>query len=264
MFVYLSKLLPLFFYPLGVVSLTVILALVFKQRERLQRWLLRIGLIILWLAGNRWVSYGFARSLEWRHLPSENIPTAEVIVLLGGGTEPGDTPRPMVEVNAAGDRVLYAAYLYQQSAAPVILVSGGNVEFSSDRTSTPAAEMTELLLLLGVPASAIWQQPNSQNTYEDGFYSVEILAEKEIDTVILVTSAMHMPRSRAVFEKLGVTVIPAPTDFTITEHNWHTTFHPRLGEFVIRVFPSASALNLTTNVLKEYLGMLIYSLRGWM
>ncbi len=56
MFIYLSKLLPLFFYPLGVVSLTIILALVFKQRERLQRWSLRIGLIILWLAGNRWVS----------------------------------------------------------------------------------------------------------------------------------------------------------------------------------------------------------------
>ena len=264
MFVYLSKLLPLFIYPLGLVTVIILLVLIIENRNRFPRGLLIFGLILLWLAGNRWVSYGLARSLEWRHLPSEEMLSAEVIVLLGGGTEPGDPPRPMAEVNAAGDRVLYAAKLYQQGAAPMILVSGGNVEFSSDRNSTPAEEMTELLLLMGVPNSAIRQQAESQNTYEDALYSSEILAESGIDEVILITSALHMPRSKALFEQQGITVIPAPTDFTVTEHNWETTFNPRMGEFVIYVMPNASALNLTTNVLKEYIGMLVYSLRGWM
>ena len=127
MFVYLSKLLPLFIFPLGLASLFIILALIVNKRKRLQRGLMIVSLIILWLAGNRWVSYGLARSLEWRNLPLQNIPAADAIVLLGGGTEPGDPPRSMVEVNSAGDRVLYAAYLYQQGAAPVILVSGGNL-----------------------------------------------------------------------------------------------------------------------------------------
>lgn len=264
MFVYLSKLLPLFIYPLGLVALIILVVLIVEKRNRFPRGLLIVALIILWLASNRWVSYGLARSLEWRNLPPEEFPSAEVIVLLGGGTEPGDPPRPMAEVNAAGDRLLYAAKLYQQGAAPVILVSGGNVDFSSDRNTTPAEEMTELLGLMGVPANAIWQQPESQNTYEDALYSAEILAEHGIDEVILITSALHMPRSKALFEQQGITVIPAPTDFTVTEHNWRTTFDPRLGEFVIYVMPNASALNLTTNVLKEYIGMLVYSLRGWM
>ncbi|HOM67637.1 MAG TPA: YdcF family protein [Brevefilum fermentans] len=263
MFVYLSKLLPLFIFPLGLASLFIILALIVNKRKRLQRGLMIVSLIILWLAGNRWVSYGLARSLEWRNLPLQNIPAADAIVLLGGGTEPGDPPRSMVEVNSAGDRVLYAAYLYQQGAAPVILVSGGNLGYVSARNSTPAEDMTELLILMGVPESAIWQQPDSQNTYEDALYSSKILAENKITEVILVTSAQHMPRSKALFEKQGITVIPAPADFTVTEHNWHATFKPNLGEFVIYIFPSASALSLTTNVIKEYLGMLIYSLRGW-
>jgi uncharacterized SAM-binding protein YcdF (DUF218 family) len=142
-------------------------------------------------------------------------------------------------------------------------VSGGNVEFARERGSTPAEEMTELLLLLGVPESAIWQQPGSQNTYEDALYSAEILAENGIDEVILVTSALHMPRSKALFEKQEITVIPAPTDFTVTEQNWSSTFDPLLGEFLIHLMPNASALNLTTNVLKEYIGMVVYSLRGW-
>ena len=264
MYVYLSKLLPLFIYPLGLVSLIILLVLIIEKRDRFPRGLLIAGLVILWLASNRWVSYGLARSLEWRDLPSEITAQVEVIVLLGGGTEPGDPPRPMAEINAAGDRVLYAARLYHEGAAPIILASGGNVEFAGDRSSTPAAEMTELLLLLGVPFDAIWQQPNSQNTYEDALYSAEILAENEISEVILVTSAMHMPRSKALFEKQGITVIPAPTDFTITEQNWSSAFNPYLGEFVIHLMPNASALNLTTNVLKEYIGMVVYSLRGWL
>ena len=146
----------------------------------------------------------------------------------------------------------------------MILVSGGNLDFSSERNSTPAEDMTELLLLLSVPEDAIWQQPRSQNTREDALYSAEILAENEIDEIILVTSAMHMPRSKALFKNQGLNVIPAPVDFTITEHNWHTTFNPNLGEFFIQLLPSAGSLNLTTNVIREYIGLLIYSLRGWL
>jgi len=82
--------------------------------------------------------------------------------------------------------------------------------------------------------------------------------------IILVTSAMHMPRSKALFKNQGLNVIPAPVDFTITEHNWHTTFNPNLGEFFIQLLPSAGSLNLTTNVIREYIGLLIYSLRGWL
>ncbi|MBW6465759.1 MAG: YdcF family protein [Brevefilum sp.] len=264
MFVYLSKLLPLLIYPLGLASLIILLVLILGKPRHWPKGLLVVGLIILYLAGNRWVSYGLARTLEWRNLPPENTPSAEVIVLLGGGTEPGDPPRPMAEVNNAGDRVLYAAKLFREGAAPVILASGGNVEFTSDRNSTPAEEMTELLLLLGVPADAIWQQAESQNTHEDALYSAEMLAENEIDEVILVTSAMHMPRAKALFESQGITVIPAPADFTITEHNWQATFRPTIGEFVIHLLPNASALNLTTNVIKEYIGLLIYGLRGWL
>lgn len=181
----------------------IILALIVNKRKRLQRGLMIVSLIILWLAGNRWVSYGLARSLEWRNLPLQNIPAADAIVLLGGGTEPGDPPRSMVEVNSAGDRVLYAAYLYQQGAAPVILVSGGNLGYVSARNSTPAEDMTELLILMGVPESAIWQQPDSQNTYEDALYSSKILAENKITEVILVTSAQHMPRSKALLKNRG-------------------------------------------------------------
>jgi uncharacterized SAM-binding protein YcdF (DUF218 family) len=264
MFVYLSKLLPLFIYPLGLGCLILILILIFDKKPKLRRALLIIALAVLWLSSNRWVSYALARSLEWRNLPPEKTPQAEVIVLLGGGTESGDSPRPMTELNSAGDRVLYAAKLYHDGAAPFILASGGNLDFNTARGATPAEEMTELLLLTGVPADSILQQEQSQNTYEDALYSAEILADRGITEIILVTSAMHMPRSRALFEEQGIDVIAAPVDFTITEMNWQSNFKPEPEIFLINLLPNASSLGLTTNVLKEYIGMFVYGLRGWL
>jgi len=178
MFVYLSKILPLFVYPLGVVCFFILMALILDKHNQFRRVLLIFALIILLISSNRWVSFALARSLEWRDLPPEEMPQAPVIVVLGGGTESADPPRPMSEVNSAGDRVIYAARLYQEGVAPHILVSGGNVDFSTSRGTTPAEEMTELLTLMGVPENAIWQQQDSQNTHEDALYSAEILTEK--------------------------------------------------------------------------------------
>ncbi|MFW5714389.1 MAG: YdcF family protein [Brevefilum sp.] len=264
MFVYLSKLLPLLVYPLGLACILLIAALIFGKHRRWRKGLMIAALGLLWLGSNRWISYSLARSLEWRHIPTGTIPQAEVIVVLGGGTESADPPRPITEVNSAGDRVLYAARLYHQGTAPNILVSGGNLEFSSARGQTPAEEMADLLALTDVPGEAIWQQNNSQNTYEDALYSARMLAEWNINEIILVTSAMHMPRSLALFENQGLEVIPAPVDFTITERGWESTFRPGIDEFLIYLLPNTSSLGLTTNVLKEYLGMLIYGLRGWL
>ena len=264
MFVYLSKLLPLLVYPLGLACILLVIALVLHKKPRWRNGLIIAALAILWLGSNRWVSFALARSLEWRYLPPQEMPQSEVIVLLGGGTESGDYPRPMTEVNSAGDRVLYAAKLHQEGAAPIILASGGNLDFSTARGATPAEEMHELLLLMGIEDQAIWQQNRSQNTYEDALYSAELLAENNITEVILVTSAMHMPRSVALFTAQGVSVIPAPVDFTITEQNWQAAFQPGFDELLINLLPNTSALGLTTHVLKEYIGMLVYGLRGWL
>jgi uncharacterized SAM-binding protein YcdF (DUF218 family) len=264
MFEYLSKLLPLFIYPVGLTCILLIILLIVNRHRKWQRGLLIAALILLWLSSNRWVSYALARSLEWRNLPPETTPSAEVIVLLGGGTESQDSPRPMTEVNSAGDRVLYAAKLYKDGAAPVILASGGNLSFSSARGESPAEEMRKLLVFTGVPEDAIWLQPDSQNTYDDAVLSSLILKENDITEIILVTSAMHMPRALALFEAQGLTVIPAPADFTVTEQNWQSAFKPSAGELFINLMPNASALGLTTSALKEYLGMAIYGLRGWL
>lgn len=264
MFIFLSKFLPQFIYPVGLATVLIILALVFQKRKKWQNAAIITALVVLFIAGNRWVAFSLTRSLEWQHLPPAVLPQAEVIVLLGGGTEPAQPPRPIVELNSAGDRVLYAASLYQQGKAPYLLLSGGNIDWLNAQESTPAGQMASVLEMMGVPDSAIWLEPESLNTYENAVNSAGILAEKDIDHIILVTSATHMPRSVALFQAQGLRVIPAPTDFKVTEENWHALWQPNLSAQLTQLMPNIANLNMTTTALKEYIGIFVYRLRGWL
>lgn len=265
MFVFLSKFLPAFVYPLGLATLLLAVGWLFLRRKpRVQFAFLAAAFLILFIGGNRWVSSALARSLEWQYLPTQEPPNSEVIVVLGGGTETALPPRPMVEINSAGNRVLYAARLYRQGKAPHILLSGGSIDFMGPRASSPAQEMADVLVFLGVPSDALWLENQSQNTYENALYSAQMLRQKGITRVILVTSAMHMPRSVALFKHQGIEVIPAPADFSITQAGWDDLWKPDLASFLVNLMPTTGSMGLTTDSLKEYLGIWIYHLRGWL
>jgi uncharacterized SAM-binding protein YcdF (DUF218 family) len=160
--------------------------------------------------------------------------------------------------------MIHAADLYQSGAAPLVILSGGNVEWMDSLDNSPAADMRQILEKLGVPDSAMILQTRSQNTHEDAVFSSEILRKKGITRIILVTSAMHMPRSVALFEKQGIEVIPSPTDFTITEDGWSRTFSPNLETFLTNILPNSSAIGLTTTAMKEYIGLITYRIQGWL
>jgi uncharacterized SAM-binding protein YcdF (DUF218 family) len=166
-------------------------------------------------------------------------------------------------VNAAGDRILYGAQLYREGVAPVLLLSGGTINWQDGDAGTPADDMAKILTGIGIPESALWLQNRSQNTHEDAVYSAAMLKEAKISQVVLVTSAAHMPRSVALFEHEGIQVIPAPVDFTVTQQGWENLKNNGWQATLISFLPNTSSLGLTTNVIKEYLGIWMYRLQGW-
>lgn len=264
MFLYLSKLLPLFVYPLSLTCLLLLALLLLRKRPR---WVLAFGLaafLLLWLGGNRLVSMPLVRSLEWQYLPPAELPQAEVIVLLGGGEEPAAPPQTIAGINDAGDRMVYAAWLYQQGAAPRVLVSGGVVGVDGPALQPGAEAMRQLLEMMGVPTDAIILEPSSRNTYENAVETKKLLEAQGIERIILVTSAIHMPRSQAIFAKQGFDVIPAPTDYIITQAKWDYYWTPDPVIQIFNLFPSAETLDFTMRALKEYVGIMVYRLRGWL
>jgi uncharacterized SAM-binding protein YcdF (DUF218 family) len=262
MFIFLSKFLPLFVYPLGLACVLIVAALIAARRLRLQRAILILALLVLFPGGNRWVAMSLTRSLEWRYLPPEQIPQAEVIVLLSGGTLAADYPRPIVELNSAGDRILYAGELYRQGKAKYILLTGGTIDWLGEPGS-PTEEMATILEMLGVPREVMWFEPDSRNTYENAINSGRILKDKGITRILLVTSAWHMPRAVRLFEAQGLEVIPMPTDFTVTQKGWQELTRGDWKAQLINLIPTIDNLSLTTRNLKEYFGILVYDIRGW-
>jgi uncharacterized SAM-binding protein YcdF (DUF218 family) len=262
MFLFFSKLLPLFFYPLGLACLLLLVALlVWWKRSRWTPLPVFLGLAVLLLASNGWVSSSLARSLEWQNIPEGELPSAEAIVVLGGSLKPAWFPRPMVDVAEGGDRVFYAAQLYRENKAPLIITAGGRIDWQGSGGSE-AADITKLLTFIGVNPSDITQESNSLNTHQNAVNVRQILERRNLDRVLLVTSAIHMPRSLLVFQSQGIEAVPAPTDFLIAEPDLEQLDRTPQAT-LLNLLPSVDRLALTTRAIKEYVGIVVYWLRGW-
>lgn len=264
MFLFLSKLLPIFLYPLGLSCLLLLLAFVLLwRRPRLAAIPIGLALVLLLVSSSAWVSNWLVRSLEYQHLPQANIPKADAIVVLGGATHPATPPRPWVEVTEEGDRILYAAKLFREGKAPRIILSGGRIDWEGKNNTPEAADMAELIKTMGVPETAIIQEPTSRNTRENAVNSKKIMDAQGIRTILLVTSALHMPRSLRIFQKLGIDAIPASTDFLSSDREIQELHNTPQG-ITLNSLPDAERLRNTTRALKEYIGIGIYWLRGWL
>jgi uncharacterized SAM-binding protein YcdF (DUF218 family) len=262
MSIFLSKFLPLFVYPTGLITLFIILSLLFWKKRRLSLVFLITAFVVMLVAGNKYVAQSLTRTLEWKYPPLPGGITADAIVVLGGGTEPEISPRSMVEVNSAGDRVLYGIKLYQEGTAPVILLSGGDIDFWDESASSPAEDMATLMEQMGIPSKALVILNQSRNTQEDALFTCKYIKEHGLYKVLLVTSGFHMPRAMALFSAQGCGMIAAPTDISITEKGWEKLWHPTVEEFFLNLIPSYTHLSAVTRSLKEYYGMWYYSISG--
>lgn len=264
MFLFLSKLLPLLIYPLGLACVLLVVALVFiKRRPRWATAAIALALALLLVSSNNWVATGVMRSLEWRYQNTLNLPEAEAIVVLGGSIKPQFPPRPWIDVAEEGDRVLHGARLYLAGKAPLLVFSGGRITWGEGQSRSEAEDMAELAAALGVPSSAMLIEPDSLNTFENATYTQVLLADRDIERILLVTSAMHMPRALAIFKKQGFEAIPAPTDFHIAPDPQNLGQNTWQGR-TLNLMPQTENLHYLTRALKEYLGIGIYWLKGWL
>jgi uncharacterized SAM-binding protein YcdF (DUF218 family) len=236
-------------------------ALALRRRPQRQRAAVIAALLLLWLPSTRPGALLLATPLEREHPPLPAGTSAAVIVVLGGGARPLSPPRVTPELSESGDRMLYAAWLYQQAAAPQLVLSGGS--YPDARAPSEAANMGAILEIMGVPPDAQLLEEASRNTRENAVFVRQILAERGIDRIILVTSATHMPRSVRLFEREGFTVLPAPTDFVGTEADWDYVRDSGWTARLLLLLPEASNLQISTRCLKEYVGLVVYRLRGW-
>ena len=260
MMAFLYSLLLKLLYPTSITLLLLAAGVALRRRPTARRVCLVLAVLVLLVCGNGWVVAAMIRHLEGQYLPPQSMPTADAILVLSGGVLGRTPPRQTVEIGDAGDRVLYGAELYRQGKAPHIICTG-NVGTGGIAPRPAAEDMGELLRLLGIPASAIATEIKSENTREHAVNLCPLLQERQMNRVLLVTSAMHMPRSVGVFRRLcpAIEFVPAPTDFR-APFEGATPWHRQ----AIRLLPTPRSLLDFSDAAHEYLGIAYYRLRRWM
>jgi len=170
---------------------------------------------------------------------------AQAIVVLGGGRKLHALEYDGKDIpsDATLHRLRYAAKLYRETHLP-ILVTGGSPDGSD---GSEAAVMAQILKEdFAIPVK--WLEENSNNTSENARFSAQILKNEKISRIILITDAIHMPRSQNIFSKMGLDVVAAPTMFSRKANLTAFDF-----------FPSNGGLSSSSYALHEWIGLLWYA-----
>jgi uncharacterized SAM-binding protein YcdF (DUF218 family) len=175
-------------------------------------------------------------------LQASDVDGAQAIVVLGAGVYDNQPEYQSSSLTpSALERIRYAAYLYRKTHLP-ILVSGGN-PLGGD---TDAEVMQrELTTFFNTPVK--WVESKSANTAQNAQMSWELLHKEGISKILLVTHATHMRRAKASFDRVGFTVIPAPT-----------VFREMPPDSILNFVPQLRTLGTLNTVLHEWVGILWY------
>lgn len=213
MSIFVTKLLSLLVYPLSASLLLTFIGLFLLglRRYRSAMYFLLPAAAWLYLCSTALFAEFLMGALEQGYTPQAMSVTAsaDAVVLLGGGTRGYAHLGTFADLNQHADRLVHAAALYRANKAPVILVSGGALRGGEHE----AGQMRDILRIMGVPDQAILLEKQSLNTYDNAVFSAQLLRERGMQRVLLVTSAFHMRRAERLFLAQGLDVIPAPTDF---------------------------------------------------
>lgn len=174
---------------------------------------------------------------------------AQILVLSGGWFRRTESGYEVEMGSNSWERTLAAVKLWKRI--------GGSLVFTGaplpDGSDSVAQHMAQLARDLGVPADKVFAETRSRNTFENfAFSKQQFNLGAEGRPVVLVSSALHLPRSVAIAERMNLAVIPFPCNYRAERR-----IHWRMW------LPGNDGLANIEEALHEWVGLLAYRLRGW-
>jgi uncharacterized SAM-binding protein YcdF (DUF218 family) len=244
----LHKILPTLILPLGLCLGLLCAALAWR------RWILvALALLILLSGSNPWISSFLISRLENRFPKVEiaSCPDADAVVVLSGilGKKRSIPQSPELNWGEAYDRFDAGVRLFQAGKAPWLVL------FNPGRPQEGLPDFAEGEQLMrsaterGVPPQNICVLGPIGNTADEARMISEVANDRRWRSIILVTTAWHMPRAWERFRKTGVKIHPFPVDFRCD-----TARRVSVTDF----FPTAGAMATTEIFLREWVGRTFY------
>ncbi|CAM3294656.1 YdcF family protein [Aquirufa ecclesiirivi] len=257
MFYILSKILDILLSPTVWILIPLAIALMLKKVKQIKIAVL-CSIFILFLMTNATVCNYFLQRWE---IDTPDIGNGKSytwgILLTGGMIKYTDSHPERISTGEVADRMMQTFQLYQQGSIKKILITGGNTSISNLTidNSNESVNVKRLLIKMGVPSHDIFIENKARNTFENALYSSQMLKNYlEHDTVVVITSAMHLRRSIKCFEKQGFKIRPYAADILKKDTPQGILSYLK---------PSEKSLQTNYQLLREIVGMIVYKLQGY-
>jgi uncharacterized SAM-binding protein YcdF (DUF218 family) len=254
MFFILSKVLDFLISPIFWVLIALGFALFAKQPKRKKKSLVAAFLLLIFFT-NPFIINQVMHSYEARSYRIDDIKRQyDVAIVLGGATRyfNSETVRPVY--GNAVDRLIQAVDLYKSQKVKKILLTGGS-GYLLNQNIKESDLLRNVLLTMAVLDSDIIVENQSRNTYENAKMTADILKTNNFgSSYLVITSAFHVPRTRACFDKQNIDATYYPVD----EHSGAAELTPD------KLFvPNEGALNSWNLLVHEWIGLLSYKIAGY-
>jgi uncharacterized SAM-binding protein YcdF (DUF218 family) len=250
-----SKIVALVAQPLHWVVALLSLALLLPRRAVRQSRLCQItALAVLLVTGWEPLPDMLIRQLEQTYpemAPQADASAYDGVIVLGGALDSGMVARDHAQpvVNDAAERMTAASALARKYPQMPMVFTGGEGEFFGTGPSE-AQRAKAFFDAMGLPPGRFLYEDQSRNTYENALFSATMSGVDKKKRWLLITSAWHMPRAMATFEKAGWNVTAYPVDFrTGLDTPWTR-------------YSLAQGAERWQMVLREWIGIAAYRITG--
>ena len=241
--------------PFTIISILIVMGAIFLKKKWGKR-SLWTGIILLGFFSNPFIANQAMLAWEPDFKDFNAIENHEIGIVLTGVTNISKTAYDRTFFNKGADRITHALQLYRMGKIKKILITGGQ-GLNPVNSQTEAETLERFLLMTGMPAADILIEDQAKNTAQNAQFSKDFLVKNGIDTnqeFMLITSAFHMYRAKACFDKVGLKTETFPTDY----YSHETKFN-----FPSLFYPSPSAIDNWHKVVKEWIGITVYKLVGY-
>lgn len=255
MFFYLSQFLSFLAMPLTIILIFLLAGIIFL-RQKWGKKLLWIGIGLLLFFTNPFLSNMALLAWEPEFKSFEEIESHEIGIVLTGVTNMSKTAYDRTFFNKGADRITHALQLYRIGKIKKILITGGQ-GLNPSNPQTEAELLKRFLIMTGMPEQDILIEDQAKNTAQNAQFTKDFLEKNQIPAnqeFILITSAFHMKRAKGCFDKVGLKTVTFPVDYYSHDIKYDI---PSL------FFPDPSSLEYWTKLFKEWIGILVYKIVGY-
>lgn len=254
-----SKLLTFLLHPFNWILALLLLSVMIKS-GRFKKRIRAFSLVLFMIFGNRALINSVYRRIEPKPLLQETITASfEYGVVLGGGFAGLNKRLPdRIQFNDHINRLTEAMELMGSGKVDKLILSGGEGGLRRDREAESLHSIS-FLREINWPDSAILTETTSRNTFENArnvkriLDSLGSIAPGSKAPILLITSALHMPRAAACFRRQGISFTPYPADYQQWEKVTLTQYF----------FPELRCFDEWQAIFREWVGMAVYRLKGY-